>query len=571
MTRDGDRANVTAAGPAARVTGSADGITLTAYGALGTVLLAFDLEQRLTEGLAGFAVSRRSPDGSTAPLLNRLDFGQRITAATTPEQRRWTPSDQAPFQKFRWIDFPAEVRSGRYTYGVSAMYFDGGALKRGPSTSVSLDLAPQSFGRFSLGFTRGYLSSQAYAARFHNAPFAPKPRTLNYDTAPFEEQCAWLGYEARRLIFAFLDQVAADPGIELDVFVYDFDEPDLVRRLLQLGPRLRIFMDDSSLHVGPNDLEPVARQRLEASAGAGAVKVGHFHRFAHSKVMIQKRNGRPTRVLTGSANFSVRGLYVQANNVLVVDDPEVAAVYEQTFEEAFTDMRGFADSPIAQHWFDFERPQLPSLSVSLSPHRSASISLDRVAEAIARASSSVLFAVMELGGGGEVLDALQEAPSSGRVFSYGVTQTTGGLKLYKPGQATGEVASFAFLKAKVPQPFREEWSGGSGQVVHHKFVVVDFNAEHPCVFAGSSNLSQGGEEDNGDNLLSIPDRAVATAYAIEAIRLFDHYHFRDAMQKATDASPLVLQGPGVSPPWWRPYYDPASVKSRDRALFAGAR
>ena len=59
------------------------------------------------------------------------------------------------------------------------------------------------------------------------------------------------------------------------------------------------------------------------------MKVGHFHRFAHSKVMIQKRNGRPTRVLTGSANFSVRGLYVQANNVLVVDDPEVAAVYEQ--------------------------------------------------------------------------------------------------------------------------------------------------------------------------------------------------------------------------------------------------
>jgi phosphatidylserine/phosphatidylglycerophosphate/cardiolipin synthase-like enzyme len=178
---------------------------------------------------------------------------------------------------------------------------------------------------------------------------------------------------------------------------------------------------------------------------------------------------------------------------------------------------------------------------------------------------------MELGGGGEVLDALQKAPSTGRVFSYGVTQTTGGLKLYKPGQANGDLATFAFLKAKVPEPFREEWSGGSGQVIHHKFVVVDFNDDRPCVFSGSSNLSKGGEEANGDNLLSIPDRDVATAYAIEAIRLFDHYHFRDAMQKATDVTPLILQGPGASPPWWQAYYDPANVKSRDRALFAGGR
>ena len=558
-----------AAPAAARVAQTTDGVTLTAYSALGTVLLAFDLEQRLTDGLAGFAVSRRSPDGATAPLLNRLSFEQKITAGTTPEQREWTPSDRAPFQKFRWIDFPTEVRSGQYGYELSAVYFAGGSLRRGPSVSVSLDLAPRAFGRLSLGFTRGYLSSQAYAERFDNAAFAPTPRTLDYDTAPFEKQYEWLGYQARVLLLEFLDEVAADPGIDLDVFVFDFDEPEIVRRLVQLGPRLRIFMDDANLHVGVGDLEPVARRRLEASAGSGSVRTGHFHNFAHSKVMIQKRDGRATKVLTGSANFSVRGLYVQANNVLVIDDPEVAALYEQAFEEAFTDMRGFSASAVAQRWFEFSRPQLPPLGVSLAPHRSASMSLDRVAEAIGKAGSSVLFAVMELGGGGEVLAALQQAPSSGRVFSYGVTQTTGGLKLYKPGQGSGDLASFAYLKGKVPMPFRQEWSGGAGQVIHHKFVVVDFNDRHPCVFAGSSNLSQGGEEANGDNLLSIPDPGVATAYAIEAIRLFDHYHFRDAMQKATDERPLTLQGPGVSPPWWQPYYDPTNIKSRDRALFGG--
>ncbi len=559
------------ASPTTHVTSTADGVRLTAYGALGTVLLAFDLDQQQTAGLAGFAVTRRSPDATTASLPNRLSFSRRVTAATTPEQRRWTNSDEAPFQKFRWIDFPSDIRQGSYTYEASAMYFDGVSLRKGPTTAVSLDLAPQPFGRFSLGFTRGYLSSQAYAERFKNEPIAPTPKTLDYDTTTYEARYEWLGYEARKLLAAFLDEVAADPAIQLDAFVYDFDEPGVLERLVALGPRLRIFMDDALLHVGSTALEPEVRTRLQASASAGAVKTGHFHRFAHSKVLIQKRGGQTIKVLTGSTNFSIRGLYVQANNMMVIDDPTVAAAYEQAFEEAFTDMAGFAGSPVAEQWFDFARPDLPQLGVCFSPHRSASTSLDRVAGAIRGARSSVLFAVMELGGGGNVLSELQQVASAGeRVFSYGVTQATGGLKLYKPGTAGGALVSFAYLKSKVPAPFRQEWSGGPGQVIHHKFVVVDFNDEHPMVFAGSSNLAQGGEEANGDNLLAIDDRAVATAYAIEAIRLFDHYHFRDAMQGATDARPLILQGPGETPPWWQPYYDPANVKSRDRQLFAGA-
>jgi hypothetical protein len=44
-------------------------------------------------------------------------------------------------------------------------------------------------------------------------------------------------------------------------------------------------------------------------------------RFSHSKVLIQKPRRQAVRVPTRLANFSVRGLYVQANNVMVTDDP----------------------------------------------------------------------------------------------------------------------------------------------------------------------------------------------------------------------------------------------------------
>ena len=172
---------------------------------------------------------------------------------------------------------------------------------------------------------------------------------------------------------------------------------------------------------------------------------------------------------------------------------------------------------------------------------------------------------MELGGGGPVLADLQGLGARSDIFSYGITQSAGGLTLFKPGQTNGIFTPFAFLKQHVPPPFQAEWGGGPGQVIHHKFVVVDFNGAAPVVFTGSSNLAEGGEQANGDNLLAVPDRMVATAYAVEAIKLVDHYHFRAAMQSATTDAPLMLQPDSAQ--WWAPYYDPSDVHYRDRTLF----
>jgi len=152
------------------------------------------------------------------------------------------------------------------------------------------------------------------------------------------------------------------------------------------------------------------------------------------------------------------------------------------------------------------------------------------------------------------------------IFAYGVTQSEKGLNLYKPGETNGIFSGFSYLKGQVPAPFRAEWSGGMGQVIHHKFVVVDFNDLHPVVFTGSSNLAEGGEQANGDNLLAIYDPSVVAAYAVEGIRLVDHYHFRVVMQTATQAKPFQLQAADAPTKWWQPYYDPAHVKYHERLL-----
>ena len=246
-------------------------------------------------------------------------------------------------------------------------------VESGPRAEVSLELWDEGYGNFDLGFSRGYLSSQAYAERFHNQPVEPSPPSIDFDTKPYAERYSWLGSHAGKLIFEFLDETVSDPKRSVDIFAYDLNEPDLIRKMEALGSRLRLYLDNSSSHVAAKGdktppREVAALAAITKSAGKENVKVGHFKRFAHNKILIQKRDGKPVKVLSGSANFSVRGLYVQSNNVFVFDDSATAALYEEAFDQAWDDPNDFPKSKIASKWF----PDLPARTRSCPIFRSAS-------------------------------------------------------------------------------------------------------------------------------------------------------------------------------------------------------
>ena len=548
---------------------TSEGLTLAAYPGDGAVLLAFDADESLRQSLAGFAVQYVSPDGATHPVRNRLSFSQPITSATTPQERTFPSTTEAPLQKFHWVHFPPDVQPGTYTYRATAMLFAPGSedkLTRGPSTEVSVDVYHPNE-KFALGFTRGYISSQAYAEQFHNAPITPDPPSIDFDTAPYERQYRWLGFHARRMIVDFIAGAVEDSDLSLDVFAYDLDAPDLIAELKKLGPRLRLYLDDSADHVKTGAHELDAHAALARTAGKENIRTGHFNRFAHDKVMILKRGDVPIKVLSGSANFSIRGLYVQSNNVFVIDDPAAAALYEQAFEQSWTNAAGFAASPIASKWFELGGNGLPKYAVSFSPHDDPEVSLSRVAEAIKQAKSSVLFAIMEIGGGtGPVLEAIRDLPHRKDIYAFGTTQRlTGALRVQAHGDP-GTFIPFSYLTEKVPAPFQQEWNGGAGQVIHHKFVVVDFNGDSPIAFAGSSNLAAGGEHANGDNLVAITHPGLVAEYAVEAIKLIDHYRFRATMRNATDEQPLRLKRRSEN--WAADYYRPGTPKYIERTVFA---
>ena len=69
----------------------------------------------------------------------------------------------------------------------------------------------------------------------------------------------------------------------------------------------------------------------------------------------------------------------------------------------------------------------------------------------------------------------------------------------------------------------------------------------------------------------IRDRRIAVSYLVEALSMFDHYHFRPAQREAKTAKKkLQLAKPprkAGETTWWAEYYSDAQ-KIRDRELFA---
>jgi len=571
-----------------------EGLRVVAYPGDNKILIAMSLDDNEInendKNLAGFAIWRTS-NGKTEILENRISFKVGVSQATTAETRKWTPSDQAPFQKFRWVDVPPSGFDTPLTYRVQALYFVGQSqqMRPGPEAEVMIKPAKVLHTKFRPAFTRGYIASQAYADLFHNADIRPKgAKTPKFDTAPYQKQYEWLGADARQELLDFIADCQEDETCYVDVFAYDLDEPDVIKAICELGKdrpgKVRAILDNADLHSKPDKRtgkippEIAAAKMVKAALGNKFVKQGHFARYQHNKVFIKRDSERRgEKAIFGSMNFSVRGMYVQANNVIVVDDPFTASKFAEAFDAAFEDNVAappFRRDEVAQRYMVAsakDTTELPKFSLALSPHSDSNISLGPMVARIRSAASSVLFAVMEPKGQGPVLDTLREIAAKPTVFSYGTVETDKGLAVQSPNGAMGDLTSFAALKKNVPAPFTEEFDGGSGKHIHDKFVVVDFNADNPTVFTGSSNLAAGGEKDNGDSLAVIQDAAIANMYAIEAVALFDHYHFRKKMREALSSKPLTLwypNKPGMPQPWWKQYYARTQIQMRDRYLFA---
>lgn len=547
--------------------------TLKVHRGDGMALLAMDWRRgKPPEDFVGFAIEYMEPGGRRYfALKNRLAF-PGPGGAVDPNKYS---TIRSPIQKFRWVHFPrnAELR-GKFKYRVTPVFMnDRDELSYGEAQTAALELRRETYpGQLNVCFTRGYVLSQAFVDRYGTTakllpPNADAGLTFEATHPDADEALPWMGFEARDAILDVLDEAIADRRAQVRVVAYDLSEPEVVNRLKKLRSRLRIIIDDSATHGKPHSGESQAAKQLRA-AGA-EVKRHHMGQLQHNKTIVVD-GPKVKAVVCGSTNFSWRGFYVQSNNAIELRGRSAVDLFLQAFDDYWTNETPatFGRTRSAR-WQQLGLPGI-NAKVAFSPHVESNALLDDIADDVTGANSSLLYSLAFLyQTPGAMRDAIEKVMKKGR-FVYGISdKKVGGLDLQRPDGTVAPVYPKELGK-NVPEPFKSEPKGGGGNRMHHKFLVVDFDKPTAGVYMGSYNFSSAADRNNGENLLLIRDRRIAVSYAIEAIRIFDHYHFRVAQAEALSArKKLQLKRPPRKrgeKPWWADYYsDPRRI--RDREIF----
>jgi phosphatidylserine/phosphatidylglycerophosphate/cardiolipin synthase-like enzyme len=549
--------------------------TLKVHRGEGMALLAMDWKNGTPpDEFVGFAIEYQEPGGDRFfSVKNRLSFESAKAKAG-----RSLSTLLSPIQMFRWVHMPRNAeKAGSFIYRVTPVFMnDKGELSYGPAQEAPIELRRETYvGLLNVAFTRGFVSSQAfvdnYASNGDLSTLLPAKADDGLDFVPThpkaDEALAWMGFEGRSAILQILDEAIQDDEADVRVVAYDLNEPEIVSRLQALKGRLKIIIDDEGAHGQPGSAENEAEVRLRASAGQANVIRQHMDNLQHNKTIVV--NGpKCKKVVCGSTNYSWRGLFVQSNNALTMVGSGPVNVFLKAFENYWScDAKGFrlTESPL---WTDLGLAEVKA-KVTFSPHGTKNAALKVVADDIRKNTTSSLFyslAFLNLTKG-SVREAVEQVTDNPEVFVYGIAdQKVSGFKLQKPDGNKSPVYAAALSK-DLPMPFKAEPTGGGGVRMHHKFVVIDFDKPSARVYLGSYNFSSSADGKNGENLVLVKDRRVAVAYMIEALRIFDHYHFRINAKAAGNELVLAKPPKAGEKPWWAKFYEDP-VKRRDRLLFA---
>jgi phosphatidylserine/phosphatidylglycerophosphate/cardiolipin synthase-like enzyme len=548
----------------------------------GMVLIAMNWKEgKPPQDFVGFAIEYKEPDGDRFfALKNRLSFP---TATATVDPNRLSTL-RSPIQKFRWVHFPRNAElPGEFTYKITPVFMNTlDELSFGEAQEAAIELRRETYPRkLNITFTRGFVSSQAFIDRYESvAPIstllpgsADEGLTFVPSHPKAKDALRWMGFEARHAILEVLDEAIADKKAQVRVVAYDLSEPDIVSRLEKLRSRLKVIIDNDGSHGKPHSAETQAEKRLVASAGEQNVKRHHMGKLQHNKTIVVD-GPKVKAVVCGSTNFTWRGFFVQSNNAVVLRGKSVVKPFLTAFDDYWNNEKpaSFGETASA-NWMDLGLANIKA-QAAFSPHSKKNALLQSIADDVSTKTTSCLFYSLAFlyQTPGVIQDAIKKVSEDKKIFVYGISdRKVGGIDLQKPDGNVAPVFPSALTKKNVPEPFKSEPTGGRGNRMHHKFIVLDFDKPTARVYLGSYNFSIPADTKNGENLLLIRDRRIAVSYTIEALRLIDHYHFRVAQQEANKAKKkLQLAKPPRKPgekAWWVEDYTNAQ-KIRDRELFA---
>ncbi|WCM18700.1 phospholipase D-like domain-containing protein [Paraburkholderia bryophila] len=553
-----------------RVKAKAGGLVIQAVAGTHVVLLGWDIEgPELEAGLLGFSIRRTDETENETYWLR----GMKTFPDTQPPlpPGGTASSQQAPFQTFQWGDYSAKP-GHKYTYTLTAMYGQPGALVEGVSVTIAIATEKEDDGTHSVYFNRGAIASQEYARQFQD-----KAPDVVGDAA-----YAWLSRGLLEAITGFVAK-AVDQSFGIRLAIYEFQWPAILSALHAAAGRgvsVSVIFDAIE-----NAKEDPVRKNEEAieTTGIGPLCQGFTNgRIMHNKFMVLLKDGKPVGVLTGSTNYTENGIFGHLNCAHVVSDPDVAQIYLDYWTQLSED----PDLATMRTWDDRNTPSPanpPAVGVAqvFSP-QTGTATLQRYAD-IAASTRRALFMTFAFGMNKDFLPAYGQDDG---VLRFALMDKVGvGKNLAQAQQQIDAIRKIPGTVVAIGQNITlnsfDRWlnerdglaPGEHVRWVHTKFMLVDPLSDDPIVITGSANFSDASIETNHENMLVIRGNTrVADIYLGEFMRQFSSYAFRDAAYdaqhggKAEDFKPQDL---ATDASWINRYKQPGSSGALRKTYFSG--
>ncbi len=213
-------------------------------------------------------------------------------------------------------------------------------------------------------------------------------------------------------------------------------------------------------------------------------------------------------VWTGSTNITVNGIFKQNNNVIVLESPGLADIYEREFQEMWGGKFGpKSPSTYGQQTAVVNGMQVEALFASEDPV------IERIIEIVSGADSSIRFMAF----------SFTDYPLAKAM----IDRAAGGVDVAGVFEKVGSETQYAELSTLVCAgiPARQD---GNPSFLHHKLIVVD----ERIVITGSLNFSSSASESNDENVIVVDNPDIARLYIQE---------FERVWSQASDPDPAKLQ------------------------------
>ncbi|MBB4197721.1 nuclease [Rhodoblastus sphagnicola] len=553
---------------------------------IAVIAWSFDKE---IEGCLGFSVHRIDVHaGTETPLPAMATFpGESPRAGGTTEQ--------APVQKFWWKDLGA-AREVEYRYKIVPLSGAPGALKPldgvAPLETNTVVLSPKR-GSFRAYFNRGIVATPA-VTRALGTPSVP--RLMRHLANPDDKLRKMLCGQLFEGLTELLDRADGGNG-EIRAALYELNDPDGLEIRLQAkdkgDPKARAVVlgnERSSDGKGADrevveDVDSDNRAALKAAGVPVADRILPDQHIPHNKFLILKQDDKPAQVLTGSTNWTMNALAAQTNNGLVIDNAEVAALYQAYWDQLEKDTGDAQDDsdlqgPDFRKWVRAANADSVQTPVTLDDGAKVHVffapstkvkswnpkarriedpaDMGFVFDLMRGAKQAILFLAFDPGNK-SILDVAGETLAANpHLFVRGALTSpqraanfAAALKGHKGSDAPdgdvgliGEGGSPGSETEKGDIDYRAIPAGHVGKddafgaweaellkaghaIIHDKIVVIDPFDDDCVVVTGSHNLGYRASHNNDENFVVVQGhKALAQAYACHVLDVYDHYAWR---------------------------------------------